>query len=102
TGAHAIYDRYTGSTQSGGDRVGVSEDVVGLIGTSTYRGYPSSFQGWKGGFPDRTFIDRSRLSIGTNGDETLAFPMSYHLVITQRGFSLVVWEHGTDHVANRY
>lgn len=88
-----------------GTNVEDGKDVIGLLGTATGRNYTpptGTTQAIPQGFPDRTFLDRTRLQVGSGQDSTLAFPMSYQLVISPRGVALVVWEQGQDRDGNRY
>ena len=113
TGAHSTYIRreyYRPSSGGTGTVTDEIRDIPGLLGSAALRNYKvpqgstavavQNQHGW----PDRTFIDRARLKIqDSNGtDDTRAYPMSYQLVITDRGVCLVVWEDGQDNVANRY
>lgn len=92
-GQHANYFRMAAGASD-------NKDVVGLVGTAVNRDANTDI-----GSPDRTFIDRTRLKVtsGASGrDDTLAYPMSYQLTITPRGFALVVWEQGQERDGNRY
>jgi len=92
-GMHANYFRQPAGASD-------NRDVVGLVGTAVNRDTNPDI-----GSPDRTFIDRTRLKVTTGAaarDDTLAYPMSYQLTITPRGFALVVWEQGQEREGNRY
>lgn len=96
---HATYDRYYGVTQAWDPQDnGVSKDVVGLIGTAVRRTNGRSYQQKSMGFSDRTFIDRTRLT----SSDGYAYPMSYRLTVSDRGFALFVWEEGHDREANLF
>ncbi len=98
SGAHPRYYR-----RSAGLYYSASYDALGVLGTACGRSNGGgSVQGLAQGFPDRTFIDRTRLTISANNDDTLSAPMSYRLIITDRGVALAVWEQATDQYGNRY
>lgn len=99
SGAHATYERYIGTSGSG-NQVGVSRDAVGAIGTALGRALAQSSQSFDTGFGDRMFIDRQRYKVANN--EPAAYPMTYRLSVSDRGFALIVWEEGHEREANRY
>ena len=88
TGAHAIYAATAGT--------GDVNEAVGVLGTSLARTGSST------DYPDRIFIDRSKLTKTGDVDMTLAFPMSYHLTITARGIALFVWRQNVDDLGNKF
>lgn len=98
---HAKYERYYGANTGWEARdYGVHKDVVGLVGTALYRKTPnqSSSSEVNVGYSDRTFLDRTRL-LAADGS---AYPMSYRLTVSTRGFALFVWEEGHEREANLF
>lgn len=104
--SHAKYERYYGAPigwKSGNFDFGPSKDVVGLIGSALYRvddtaSLTPDTRMKPIGFSDRTFIDRTRLTLA----DGYAYPMSYRLTVSDRGFALFVWEEGHDREATLF
>lgn len=99
SGKAASYNRWPAN--SNGNQNGTPIDVIGAIGTACGR-YTTATTGVDQGFPERTFIDRTRLQISATADSTAAFPMSYVISISPRGVVIFVWEQATDQYANRF
>lgn len=98
--SQATYERFYGNSQAWDASInGSSKDVVGLVGTALYRRSPTGTGTPKPvGFSDRTFIDRTRLATA----DGFAYPMSYRLSVSSRGFALFVWEEGHEREANLF